>query len=56
MYAHASLSQDGFCHKGLWVEHPFGLQGAFSAHMWLGRSTDFWNKKYVVSAGFSLLP
>ena len=21
-YAHASLSQDGFYHKGLWVEHP----------------------------------
>ena len=31
---HASLSQDGFYRKGIWVEHPltllsFGLQGAF---------------------------
>ena len=34
MSAHASLSQDGSYHKGLWVDHPltslpFDLQGAF---------------------------
>ena len=34
MCAHASLSQDGFYRKGVWVAHPlawlpFGLQGAF---------------------------
>ena len=34
MRAHTTLSQDGFYHKGLWVDHPltslpFDLQGAF---------------------------
>ena len=55
------LSHDGFYCKGLWVEHPltwlpFGLQGAFSTHMWTERSPDFGNEKYVVCAVSSLLP
>ena len=54
---HASLSQDGFYWKGIWVEHPltilpFGLQGAFSGYVWSEKSPDF----YVVWAGPSLLP
>ena len=50
MCSHTSLSQDGFYQKGVWVELPltslpFGLQGAFSAHVWSGRPPDFENKK-----------
>ena len=46
MSAHASLSQNGFYRKGIWVEQPltyspFDLQVTFSVHMWLGRSPDF---------------
>ena len=49
MCEHASLSQDGFYQKGVWVEPPltrlpFGLQGAFSVRMWSGRSPDFRNE------------
>ena len=42
MCAHASLSQDGFCHKDLWVvsivQHHslFDLQGTLSVHLQLG--------------------
>ena len=59
MYAHASLSQDGFYRKGIWVEHPLtelfcGLQEAF-LHMCGQRTPDFMNEKYVVWTGPSLL-
>lgn len=58
----ASLSQDGSYWKGFAVgEHPltwlqFCFQGAFSAHLWSGRSPDCRNEKYVFSVGSSLLP
>ena len=59
MYAHASLSQDGFYRKGIWVEHPltelfFGLQEAF-LHRCGQWSPDFANEKYVVWTGPRLL-
>ena len=59
MYAHASLSQDGFYRKGIWVEHPltelfFGLQEGF-LHMCGQRAPDFMKEKYVVWTGPRLL-
>ena len=53
MYAHISVSQVGLYQRGTWVEHPltslpFGLQGAFSVHVWWGRAPDFGNERYVV--------
>ena len=59
MYAHASLSQDGFYRKDIWVEHPltelfFGLQEAF-LHMCSQRAPDFMKEKYVVWTGPRLL-
>ena len=58
--AHASLSQDGFYRKGIWVKRlwtllPFGLKGAFSVHVWSRRSPDFEHEKYVVWTGPSFL-
>ena len=43
VWVHASLSQDGFYWKGIWVEHPltilpFGLQGSFSGYVWSEKS------------------
>ena len=59
MRAHASLSQDGFYRKDIWVEHPLtefllGLQGAF-LRVSSQRSPDFVNEKYVVWTGPRLL-
>ena len=59
MHAHASLGQDGFHRKGIWVEHPLrelllGLQGAF-LRVGSQRSPDFVNEKYVVWTGPRLL-
>lgn len=34
-----------------WHHSPFDLQEAFSAYVWLGRSPDLENEKYVVWAG-----
>ena len=57
MHEHPFLSQDGFYQRGIWIENipshnsPFDLQGGLSACVWLGRSPDLENKKYVVWAG-----
>ena len=45
----------------MWVEHPFTLcpiwpARSTSPHVWLGRTPDLGNEKYVVWAGLSLLP
>ena len=60
MRMHVSVSQAGLYQRGIWVEHPltslpFGLQGAFSVHVWWGRALvmkyslcDFGNERYVV--------
>ena len=53
---HASLSQDRSYHKGLWVEHPltslsFWSLRSFPEHVYLGRSPDLENEKYVVWVG-----
>ena len=58
MCAHIFVSQAGLYQRGIWVEHPltslpFGLQGAFSVHVWWGRAPDFGNERYVVWAGLS---
>ena len=44
MYASVSLSQDGSYRKGIWYTLtwlPFGILGAFSAHVQLRRSPEF---------------
>ena len=61
MCAHSSLSQDGFYHTGIWIEHPLTLlpfwsARSLSAHMWSGRYPDLGNEKYVVWEGPRLLP
>ena len=42
MCVHASLSQDGFYHKGIWVKHPLDItphlaSRDLSAHAWCRR-------------------
>ena len=56
MSSYTTLSQDELHHKGLWVEHPltslsFWSLRSFPEHVYLGRSPDLENEKYVVWVG-----
>ena len=60
MCTHSSLSQDGFCHKGLECQRTFDITPLWpprrlSVHVWSGKSPDFENEQHEVWAGPSLL-